>query len=78
GVLTLKAAARFAGVIVARDGLRLDDDATVHGSIRSTQGATLLSEARVSYSRCVITRTLSATKAARRKILQPRTFIQDF
>ncbi|MGQ0560272.1 MAG: hypothetical protein ACT443_00190 [Gemmatimonadota bacterium] len=78
GALTMDAGATFFGVVVARDGISVDRDAVVYGSIRSAGGAALFAGGALLYSRCAIATALSLSAATRRIVPQHRTFLPAF
>jgi hypothetical protein len=78
GRLTLEGGARFVGVIVAGDGVSIEEGVSVVGSIRSTGGPALLSGGDVRFSGCAVSEALRRAPGARRLILNDRTFIPPF
>lgn len=78
GTLTFSGEATFAGVVVALNGIIIEPNARLFGSVRSEGDVTLIDSADLVYSRCAIARALTLTAAVRRAILQPRTFIPAF
>lgn len=77
GTLTMTAGAVFSGIMVTRSGVVLESGSKVVGAVRS-QGITLVDSATLDYSRCTLAKTLDASLAARRAVLQRRTFLPAF
>ena len=78
GTLAITAGTHFAGAIVARDGITVEGDAHVHGSLPSRSGYALVDGANVSYSGCAVARAALATPSSVRLVLQQRRFIPAF
>lgn len=78
GVLTIQPGSTFTGLIVARHGLSVGPDASVHGAVASLGGYALFDAASVTYSGCAVARMIMLTPATDRPTFGRRRFIPMF
>jgi hypothetical protein len=78
GTFLMTAGAVFVGYIIARDGVLIEDGATIIGAVRTRRGAALFDRSAISYSRCAIARAASLAPASGRLVEQPRRFLPAF